>query len=135
MKQIYPVDFKGTNVGEIAICTFGLYYDIFCQCKLPEKKLFRLYARSDGVEIDLGILIPEQDEYVVRTKVPVKKLICTDINFYVGSVNTARNMDLIVKPEETFVQLHNLEKLCLVRIAEEWYITWKDQTFQSSAKT
>lgn len=69
MDQIYPVTLDGIKVGQATVETQGLYYRISCRCKLPRKEIYTLC--TDGE--DLGILVPDGEQFCLVTRVPQKR--------------------------------------------------------------
>ena len=57
-------------MGRVELEREGLYYRLSCRCRVPDNEMHRLYA--DGEKI--GVLIPENGDLVLETKVAVKRL-------------------------------------------------------------
>ena len=65
---------NGLSIGRVQVDREGLYYKFRCKCKFNDNKIYRIKV-SDGItEIILGICVPEGDNFILNTKVPVKKL-------------------------------------------------------------
>ena len=136
MQGSYPVLFEDTNVGEAQIVKEGLYYNVHCSCKLSNDAICRLYLYNDAEKIDLGILIREQGEYVVRTKIAAKRLSHTNVVFRVISPNHIRGKDQIaIKPAEPFPCLAQLEQLRLIRQSDGFGAIYIKERSQSSEIT
>jgi len=70
MDGSYEVTHNGQVVGRVDVSREGLYYRILCRCKMDGNDIHRLYA--DGEKI--GVLIPENGDLVLNTKIAVKRL-------------------------------------------------------------
>ncbi len=70
MEGIFDVNLAGEAVGTVKIKREGLYLRLRCRCRAPGREIRRLYA--DGEK--LGVLIPEDGELVLKTKVAAKRL-------------------------------------------------------------
>lgn len=75
MEGIFDVTKEGQAVGTVQVTKEGLYYRLFCRCRVADGEIHRLYAGSEK----LGVLIPEKRELTLRTKVAAKRLMpgCT----------------------------------------------------------
>ena len=56
------------EVGTVSVQISGLYADIVCRCTLPDNKIYRLYTVCNGEKINIGVLVPEGSEFVLRKK-------------------------------------------------------------------
>lgn len=70
MQGKQEVFFEGKTVGAVELTREGLYYRLVCRCRLPGREIRRLYA--DGEKI--GVLVPEDGELVLKTKVAAKRV-------------------------------------------------------------
>lgn len=136
MQESYPVLLENVNVGEARIIKEGLYYSISCRCNLSNDTGYRLYICNDIVEMDLGILIPEQGGYVVRTKIAAKRLPHDGFKFCVLSPGHVSSEDRIaINPAEPFPCLSQLEQLRLTRWLDGFYAIYTKEKSQSSETT
>lgn len=132
MQGIYPVQLNNSIVGEAKIDIRGLYYDINCRCKLPHSTAYRLYIRSNTGTVDLGVLVPEQGEYVVRTKIAAKRLSHNDIAFCVLSPKCLRqDRSASINPAEPFSYLSQLEQLRLKKQIDGTFAVQQNKDVQS----
>ena len=66
----YDVTNGENTVGTVQLEREGLYLRLRCRCRVPDNAIHRLYA--DGEKI--GVLIPENGDLVLETKVAAKRL-------------------------------------------------------------
>jgi hypothetical protein len=71
---IYDVFMDKKIVGHVCVTKEGLYTKFVCQCKLPDKELYRLVLSCCDKETDLGICVPQGEYYMVNKDVPNKKI-------------------------------------------------------------
>lgn len=70
MVEKYDVTFEGQNVGNVTLEKEGLYYRIRCRCRVQDNEIHRLYVKGEKI----GVLIPENGDLVLDTKVAAKRL-------------------------------------------------------------
>ena len=70
MEGQYEVFHRGQAVGAVELIRDGLYCRLSCRCRVRDGVIHRLYA--DGEK--LGVLIPEEGELVLETRVAAKRL-------------------------------------------------------------
>ena len=69
---MYDVILNGNRVGNIAIESIGLYYKFFCECTLPDNKIYRLFSVDKDTFVKLGICVPEGGKFVLNTRISQK---------------------------------------------------------------
>ena len=111
MEVCYDITMGSQVVGSVKVTKEGLYYKFGCRCNLSGDVMYRLLAVSDGKEYDLGICVPIDNCFGVETKVPIKKIGGTDIEFYI----TPRHGDIKgkfvpIRADEPFLYLDKLHK-------------------------
>lgn len=91
-------------VGEISVERSGLYHLVKCRCQLPYGPIYRLCAVSDGRDVDLGILVPQNGNFQLIKRLPIKLLGEGPFSFRVTDNSTKREEDFIpidpIKPFE-----------------------------------
>lgn len=70
MEEIFDVTLDGQTVGTVRLKREGLYYQVYCRCRVADGEIHRLYAGGEK----LGVLIPENGELVLNTKVAAKRM-------------------------------------------------------------
>lgn len=100
MNRIHEVVMAGQTVGTVELKREGLYYVVSCRCERLDHGIHRLYA--DGEKI--GVLIPENGELVLNTKIAVKRLKpgCA------FSLDEKPEFFVPIRPGETFAHLDRL---------------------------
>ena len=89
-------------MGKVTLLREGLYYRVFCRCRVADQDIHRLYA--DGEK--LGVLIPEYGELTLTTKVAVKRL-KEGCSF---TLNQKTGKFIPIRPGEPFDHLDKLRK-------------------------
>ncbi len=64
----------GRSIGVAQVRREGLYYCFDCRCRLSGEVLYRLTVRCGERTENLGIPVPEGGRFVLRTRIPVKRL-------------------------------------------------------------
>ncbi len=58
------------SVGKAWIRREGLYWQISCRCQIPKGRVYRLITQGQN----LGIPVPQGQEFRLDTRIPAKKL-------------------------------------------------------------
>ena len=66
----YNVTYADTTVGRVELEREGLYVRIRCRCRVQDNEMHRLYAGGEKI----GVLIPENGDLVLETRVAAKRL-------------------------------------------------------------
>ena len=110
MEGQYQVFLDEKVAGKIQIKRSGLYYEILCRCHLPADTVFRLSARWEDRQENIGILIPEEDgSFSLK-----KKIACRHFGKGKPTFTVARNRGPLaqvfipIRPEEPFAYIHRL---------------------------
>ena len=82
MSRCYDLYFGETVIGQVTVVRQGLYDWITCTCMLPDRVMYRLWARTDTDIVDLGILYPQNGSYGLNTRLPMKRLGQGRISFF-----------------------------------------------------
>ncbi len=69
-----PIILGGQAVGTAEVQREGLYYCFDCRCRLSGEMVYRLTVRCGERTENLGIPVPEGGRFVLRTRIPVKRL-------------------------------------------------------------
>jgi hypothetical protein len=110
----YEIKLGGQTIGQARVSRQGLYYCLDCHCKLSGETMFRLVVSCDNNTEDLGLLIPERDRFVLRTRLPVKRLGEGQLRFEVRPKLPQKQETFIpLSPEEPFEYLQRLENAYL----------------------
>lgn len=72
--ECYNIMLGSNKVGIVSIETVGLYTRFWCRCAFPDEGFYRVLAQYSEITVDLGICVPNDDEYVTQAKIPSKGL-------------------------------------------------------------
>ena len=119
MCKEYSIFFNGFPVGTAALRENGLYYRIEAACRPDNNRMLRLKAYCADNVIDLGLLVPEDDLFVLCKDIPIKLIKSKDIRFHLQD----RDAQLIqIRRNEPFPYLHCLERLKITILSQKKYI-------------
>lgn len=74
MEGVFDITLGGRSVGQATVFQKGLYLYFDCRCRLSGETVCRIRVRCGEKEVDLGIPVPEGRDFVLRTRLPAKKL-------------------------------------------------------------
>ena len=110
MEGIYPLSFGGRPVGSVQLVREGLYYRFICHCRLVGEVVCRVLVTWGDFRDNLGILVPAGDEFVLDTRVPVKRFGKGKPEFTVTPSRAPTGEKFIpISPEEPFAYLERLK--------------------------
>lgn len=110
MEGVYAITLGGRAVGQAAVFQNGLYLYFECRCRLTGETVCRIRVKCGGKEEDLGIPVPEGREFVLRRKLPAKRLGAGVPEFRVEPKRTALPENWVpVRAEEPFAYLTRLQ--------------------------
>ncbi len=120
----YDVLYNSQKIGSANISENGLYYRIQASCCIAENEMSRMKILCGNEFLDLGLLIPEGDSFVLRKDLPRKHLTGGSIKFVVYS-----NADRITKfhANTPVSYLHLLEDSKLVIRSDEKCIIFNEK--------
>jgi len=110
MEGKYEIYQGEQRVGTVQVSAEGLYYSFFCRCVLSGETMCRIIVTCCGQTHSLGLPVPEGDEFVLRTRMPAKRLGQGLLQFRVIPKHTRVGGKFIpISPEEPFRYLARLE--------------------------
>lgn len=71
---MYDIFMGSAAVGTAKVSKEGLYYVFFCRCRLSGEVVCKVTVTCGNRKADLGILVPENGAFQLKTRVPVKQL-------------------------------------------------------------
>lgn len=74
MNMEFDILLAGQPAGKAAVRREGLYYIFDCRCHFTGEVMYRLTVSSGGHTENLGIPVPEGGAFVLRTRLPAKRL-------------------------------------------------------------
>ena len=109
MEGTYDVMLGSEKRGTVTVTGRGLYWEISCRCRLHSEVMQELVARIGEKRVKLGLLVPEDGIYCLKTRIPKK-----EIPKFEGFTLQPRHERVEeafypLKPEEPFAYLHRLE--------------------------
>lgn len=112
----YGVYFSDKLCGKVQVVRQGLYYLFVCRCQLTGDVVCRLTAVFPEKEHPLGILVPMDDGFGLRTKVPAKHFNGTPVRFTVSVKHDEGNGFFApIYPEEPFLYIEKLKDAYLTK--------------------
>ena len=102
MEGKYTLTMDEQAVGTVELKKEGLYYRISCRCIMMDDRIHRLHADGEG----LGVLIPENGELVLHTKIASKRLKAG----CAFSLDGAAESFFPIRPGESFDHLSRLRR-------------------------
>ena len=116
MEGIYTVWLGNEGVGQAVVERCGLYYRFQCRCKLRSNVMCRVSVSCSGVYENLGILVPDGEEYKLSKSLPVKNFPGGQPEFRLQPKPPQRSeIEIDIYPEEPFRYIAKLEKAYLDR--------------------
>ena len=116
MRQTHHIYSGNEPIGVASIQRQGLYWHIRCSCKLTGTVIYKILAGNGIREESLGVLVPEGEEFMLETKIPVKRLGEEDLHFRaVPRHTTHRGRFIAVYPDEPFSYIDKLKSAYLER--------------------
>ena len=110
MEGVFDITLGGRSVGQAAVFQKGLYLYFDCRCRLSGETVCRIRVRCGEKEADLGIPVPEGRDFVLRKKLPAKKLGDGVPEFWVAPKKVKLPENWVpVRAEEPFAYLSRLE--------------------------
>ena len=104
---MFDVLWNGRIVGTANILKEGLYYRFICRCNLPHKGIYRVVVTEGDNRYDLGICVPDKNDYVCICRIPCKRFCGWDFCFVL--TDDCGNMTIPVMPNNPFLYLDKLE--------------------------
>ena len=106
----YDVYYESKPIGFVQVEPVGLYTHYRCRCSFRENGLYRIVAKYGKLCIDLGICIPEHDEFVAYARVPTKNLNEASPCFYAIERNRHKKEFIPVDTRHEFAFITQLVK-------------------------
>jgi len=115
LKAFYSVTANGKHCGKAEVKQNGLYYSISCRCRPETDGIWRLIVSGEQNEVNLGILVPADGSFVLRTNIPVKRLGKGTMQFRLAEKKSSTSGSFVpISPEEPFAYLTRLKDSFLV---------------------
>ncbi len=109
MKACYEIYLNGQVVGLAERTREGLYDHFSCRCKISSGQIFRLRATCGEKTENLGVLVPDNGVFTLKTRIPTKKLGSGPIRIEAIAKENLEGKFIPLSPEEPFRYLKRLE--------------------------
>ena len=120
MDGVYDVYFGGEPVGKIYVRRQGLYYSFRCCCCLTGKIMYNVVADWGERQYQLGLLLPENGEHRLKTRVAIKHFPLGQPVFVVKPRHGKTGERFIpLSPQEPFLYLARLKTARLAKRGEQ----------------
>lgn len=77
----YEITFQSRRIGTVLMERQGLYYRFSCKCVLPDEQIHSVWVLWGGGNRKLGVCIPKGDGFCLDTKVPIKYIPNSKLEF------------------------------------------------------
>ena len=114
METYYPVSYNGKTCGKVTVSRKGLYYHFHCRCIMNCDAIFRLILLIGSHQESLGILVPFEDAFTLKTSIPVKKLKEGEWLFQILPQYHSTGSFVPIHPEEPFAYISRLKESFLI---------------------
>ena len=115
MEQHYSVTLCGKAVGKVQVQRKGLFYQFRCHCCLSGKTMYRLLVTCGAIQESLGILVPQDNSFVLNTNLPVKRIGEGEMSFLLVPRHEVHTGTFVpICPEEPFTYISRLKESFLV---------------------
>lgn len=112
----YAVYFGENQCGKVQVVRQGLYYRFVCRCRITGNVVCRLVAKMELGTENLGIVVPTEDGFGLRTSIPVKRFLSPVTGFVLLPKREALGGTYVpIVPEEPFTYLEKLKEAYLVK--------------------
>ena len=111
---MYDILLGGQSVGTVEVSKEGLYYHFDCRCAFTGTVMYRIAVKCGETEINLGIPAPEDGKFVLRTKIPIKRVGEGELSFRAVPKHADLTQNFVpISPEEPFAYLQRLQNAFL----------------------
>lgn len=101
-------------IGRVTVTKQGLYYCFDCRCSLTGQVLYKLVITCGGRQENLGVCVPRDGQFGLKTKLPVKRFSGEEAAFRIIPRHERVGGQFVpICPEEPFSYLSQLDKAYL----------------------
>ena len=113
---MYEVYLGAEQIGTAQVEKQGLTYCIRCRCRLSGEVAYKVMVQCGEREVDLGILVPENGAFQLKSRVNVKQLGTGELSFHAVPRHVATDgMFVPVSADEPFKYLSRLQNAFMSR--------------------
>lgn len=117
MRNEYAVYMGSERVGTAQVIIEGLFYKIYCLCQLDGTVPCKITVCGEN-EVDLGICVPLQNGFGMKTRIPIKKIGKGELRFCV--------LPKYVRRDEHFLELSTEKPFRYIHLLKDAYMSHKD---------
>jgi hypothetical protein len=121
MEVVYDVLLADKPVGAASVKKEGLYYVFNCQCLFSGEVLYTLAASCGEQTVNLGICVPVNNGFGLKTRVPIKRLGEGKMKIYA----VPRHRELTGK----FIPIRSEEPFAYIKFLHSAYLQIRDSQF------
>ena len=114
MESVSSIYLNGDTVGTARMENKGLYCHLSCDCRLPGDRIYRIYARTEETDINLGVCVPQGDRFILKTKLPIQRFAGATPQFYAAEKNENSRSFYKICAGEPFDHIESLRECCFV---------------------
>ena len=115
------------TVGRAQVQRQGLYYVFTCRCSLSGDTVWRLNVSCGDSQVDLGVLVPENGEFCLATRRPVKTIGEGKLLFTLKPSREGKGTKFApIYPEEPFSYIQRLKDAFLEERNGQIGAAWKE---------
>ena len=108
--QEYPIICKNKPVGTAQVTVEGLYYRIRCWCTQEARPPRRILMRSEAASVDLGICLPDGQQFIMNTRIAAKRLGEGAFSFHMSAPEYEKGIFYVVETNKPFPHLSSLKR-------------------------
>lgn len=110
----YPILAAGQQIGFAEIAEIGLYQQVCCHCQFTEGEIRRVLMRFEDKTVDLGLWVRENQEFVIRKRIP-RKAFGRGVPDFTAIPQLAKKEETLIRLEEG-KPVQDLEQLANCRL-------------------
>lgn len=105
----YSVFYGSSVVGKATVLRRGLYYEVSCRCSVPVKGMYYIVVSCGEKQEDLGILVPEKADFVLKTRFPISRLGEGQLHFEMLEKGKSSGEFIPIREKEPFPCIEKLK--------------------------
>lgn len=124
----FDVTYHGNIVGSVCTTREGLYTRFQCTCHLPDNEIYRLLMTCGEGEQDLGVLIPDGQQFAVNKRLQNKYITNKEMAFQIIPSSRQNNEKVFsISSDKPFDHIPMLEYARLSKQNGSYQIMITDQ--------
>ncbi len=109
---MFPIFKNCEQIGTTRVEEKGLYYHFYCAIRPKTPGKYHIYLQSGKQTTNLGLCVPEKDEFILRTSIPIKNIPSQQMRFSAVLIPKCEEQ-YIVEAHRPFGQLMHLNNAYL----------------------